>query len=234
MVTQSYLTRKLCHFNVTACGKNFAGQPNADEVLQPTFLAANPVFLSTALESLQTFNQLQPFWGQGGQSFQVRILLLEGRAFLPWSALPTFLTFAWKYDLLIFTPAQFLSLAAALAALYNRLEELDKLARRANQFLKITFNASTVRLRQKSWPHVNCTVQPLNCSPFVLPSAVVTVGVLISPAVNRIELKSASHGKPFDRQLFIKTYNRLARQLPLWHNLAFPCLELTRIKWLDK
>ena len=94
MVTQSYLTRKLCHFNVTACGKNFAGQSNADKVLQPTFLAANPVFLSTALESLQTFNQLQPFWGQGGESFQVGLLLLEGWAFLPWSALPTLLAFA--------------------------------------------------------------------------------------------------------------------------------------------
>ena len=78
------------HLNVTA----FAGQPNADEVPQPTFRAANPVFLSTAVESLQTFNQLQPFWGEGGESFQVRLLLLEGRTFLPWSALPTFLAFA--------------------------------------------------------------------------------------------------------------------------------------------
>ena len=44
---------------------------NADQVIQLTFLAANPVFLSTTVESLQTLNQLPPFWGQGGESFQV-------------------------------------------------------------------------------------------------------------------------------------------------------------------
>ena len=52
-------------------------------------LAANPVFLSTAVESRQSCNQPQPFWGQGGESFQVRVLLLEGRTFLPSLAVQT-------------------------------------------------------------------------------------------------------------------------------------------------
>ena len=86
------------------------------KVPQLTFcFAANPVSLAVTLKIFQLWDQLQPFWSEGGQGFQVRLLLLESRTVLSLPALPTRLAFTCKHQVK-FVFIQIISLCYRLTA----------------------------------------------------------------------------------------------------------------------